>query len=63
MDEIIIEALEYITPKKVDEALVNEANKKAAVKKTTKIEEVVSTDPFEGKDSVEYKNLANKMKA
>lgn len=57
-----MEALEYVTPKKVDEALLAEANKKAPAKKATKIEETVSTDPFEGKDSNEYKKLAHKMK-
>lgn len=64
MDEIIMEALEYICPKKVDEAAAAEANKKAPAKKAAaKVEEHVSSDIFEGRDSTEYKNLANQMKS
>ncbi len=55
MDEIIKEALDYITPKKVDEAAL-EAAKKA---KKGKQEEVVNVDIFEGKTVSEYKRIAN----
>jgi len=44
MDEIIKEALDYITPKKANE---DESPKKAA--KKGKQEEVVNVDIFEGK--------------
>jgi len=59
MDEIIKEALDYITPKKVDEAAL-EAAKKA--KKGKQVEEE-HTDVFEGKHPAEYKKLAHAMKA
>ncbi len=55
MDEIIKEALDYITPKKIDEAAI-EASKKA---KKGKQEEVVNVDIFEGKTVSEYKRIAN----
>lgn len=45
MDEIIKEALDYITPKKVDEAALEAAKKQ----KKGKQEEVVNVDIFEGK--------------
>ena len=59
MDEIIKEALDYITPKKVDEAAL-EAAKKA---KKGKQEEVANVDIFEGKHAAEYKRIATEMKA
>ena len=59
MDEIIKEALDYITPKKVDEAAL-EAAKKA---KKGKQEEVVSVDIFDGKHTQAYKKLATEMKS
>ncbi len=59
MDEIIKEALDYITPKKVDEAAL-EAAKKA---KKGKQEEVVNVDIFEGKTVSEYKRIANQIKS
>ena len=59
MDEIIKEALDYITPKKVDEAAL-EAAKKA---KKGKQEEVTNVDIFEGKHAAEYKRIATEMKA
>jgi len=58
MDEIIKEALDYITPKKVDEAAL-EAQKKA---KKGKVEEVVNVDIFEGKHPKEYKKIATELK-
>lgn len=58
MDEIIKEALDYVTPKKVDEAAL-EAQKKA---KKGKVEEVTSVDVFEGKHPREYKRIATEMK-
>ena len=57
MDEIIKEALEYITPKKVDETA--QVDKKA---KKGKVEEVVNVDVFEGKHPSDYKKIANEMK-
>ena len=58
MNEIIKEALDYITPKKVDEA----ALAAAAKGKKGKQEEVVNVDIFEGKHVGEYKKLAMEMK-
>ena len=58
MDEVIKEALDYITPKKVDEVAL-EAAKKA---KKGKVEEVTNVDIFEGKHPAEYKKLAHEMK-
>ena len=62
MDEIIMEALEYVTPKKIDEANATEGLKKAAYKKKAKQEEAVPVDAFEGKDSEQYKEVAKSMK-
>ena len=59
MDDIFKEALDYITPKKVDEAAL-EAQKKA---KKGKVEEVVNVDIFDGKHPVEYKKIATEMKS
>ena len=58
MDEIIKEALDYITPKKVDEAALEAAKKQ----KKGKQEEVVNVDIFEGKQVSSYKKLAHEMK-
>ena len=58
MDEIIKEALDYVTPKKVDEAAL-EAAKKA---KKGKVEETVNVDVFEGKHNEEYKKIATQIK-
>ena len=58
MDEIIKEALDYITPKKVDEAAL-EAAKKA---KKGKQEEASSVDHFEGKHIDEYKKIATTIR-
>lgn len=58
MDEVIKEALDYITPKKVDEAAL-EAQKK---QKKGKAEEVVNVDIFEGKNVGGYKKLATEIK-
>lgn len=64
MDEIIVEALEYVTPKKQEDTQAYESQKKAPAKKTaTKAEEVAHNDIFEGKDSAEYKRLANLLKS
>ena len=59
MDDVIKEALDYITPKKVDEAAL-EAQKKA---KKGKVEEVVNVDAFEGKHPKKYKEIATEMKS
>ena len=58
MNDIIKEALDYITPKKVDEA----ALAAAAKSKKGKQEEVVPVDIFEGKHPGEDKKLAMEMK-
>jgi hypothetical protein len=63
MDDIIIEALEYVTPKKVDEAAAAEAAKKAAAKKGPATEAPKPTDIFEGKNTTEYKRLAGLVKS
>lgn len=55
---MIKEALDYITPKKVDEAAL-EAAKKA---KKGKVEDVTSTDIFEGKHVTDYKKIATEIK-
>lgn len=61
MDDIIIEAIEYVTPKKVDEVAAAEASKKAPARKG-KQEEIVPVDIFEGRDTTEYKRIANSIK-
>ena len=58
MGEVIKEALEYITPKKIDEAAI-EAAKKA---KKGKVEESTNADIFEGKHPDSYKKIAGDMK-
>ena len=63
MDEIIIEALEYVTPKKVDEVAAAEAAKKAAAKKGAPTEAVKPADIFEGRYTTEYKRLAGLVKS
>ena len=59
MDEIIKEALDYITPKKIDEAAL-EAQKKA--KKGKQVEEE-NIDIFEGKHVNEYKKIITEIKS
>ena len=54
MDTIIGEALEYITPKKVEEAA---PDPKAKAKKG-KAEETGPVDPFEGKNTEQFKSIA-----
>lgn len=58
MGEVIKEALDYITPKKIDEAAI-EAAKKA---KKGKVEEVTNVDIFEGKNPDTYKKIATDLK-
>ena len=58
MDEIIMEALEYITPKKVDEV----ASPVKVAKKGVKVDEVIPVDIFEGKSVDDYKRIANQIK-
>jgi len=55
MDEIVKEALDYINPKKPEPV----PEKPVKGKRPNKQEEVVVTDPFEGKNTVEYKEVAN----
>jgi len=57
MDEILKEAIEYVSPKKVDETFIDPKAKKPAAK--GKVEETGPTDVFEGKDTEEYKEIAN----
>ena len=54
MDTIIGEALDYIAPKKVEEAV---PDPKAKPKKG-KQEDSGPADPFEGKKTEEYKKIA-----
>jgi hypothetical protein len=61
MDEIIVEALDYVTPKKIEEAAVS-IDKKAPAKKGAE-QPKVSTDIFDGRNTTEYKRLANEIKA
>ena len=63
MDELIIEALEYVTPKKVDEAAAIEASKKAPAKKPAPNETQKPTDIFEGRNTTEYKKIAGLIKS
>ena len=62
MDVIIAEALEYVTPKKVEEATLDPKAKAAPGKKPAgkgSIEDTtVVTDKYEGKNAEEYKALA-----
>lgn len=55
IDEIIKEAIEYISPKKVDESVVVDPKAKGKGKGK---EEPVITDIFEGKNTVQYKAIA-----
>lgn len=53
MDEIIKEAIEYISPKKQDDSVVIDPKAK-----NKKKEEPVVTDIFEGKNTLQYKSIA-----
>lgn len=55
LDDIIKEAIDYISPKKQDESVV--VDPKAKGKRGTK-EETVHVDIFEGKNSAQYKSYA-----
>jgi len=57
MDKIIGEALDYVTPKEDKEPVA--VDPKAKGKKPA---EQVTTDPFEGRDSAAFKNLAQQLK-
>ena len=59
LDDMIKEALEYISPKKQDESVA--VDPKAKGKKGQK-EEPVHVDIFEGKNSAQYKSLAQQIK-
>lgn len=66
MDVIIAEALEYVTPKKVDEATLEakakqEKGKKPAGKSTIE-ETTIMTDKYEGRNAEEYKSIAQSIK-
>ena len=61
IDEVIKEAIEYITPKPEDDSLDKKADPKAKAK-PKKGEEPVVTDIFEGKDVVKYKEIAQTIK-
>ena len=62
MDEVIIEALEYIMPKKVPTQAELQAQAKVPAKKGQKVEELAPQDIFEGKNTTEYKRLGNALK-
>ena len=66
MDVIIAEALEYVTPKKVEEATLDPKAKAAPGKKPAgkgSIEDTTAvTDKYEGKNAEEYKALAQSIK-
>lgn len=55
LDDIIREAIEYISPTKQDESV--HIDPKAKGKKAVK-DEPVNVDIFEGKNSAQYKSLA-----
>lgn len=57
MDEIIKEAIEYISPKKQDESVIIDPKAKGKKK-----EEPVVNDIFEGKNTAQYKSLAQQIK-
>lgn len=59
LDDMIREAIEYITPKKQDESVI--VDPKAKGKKGAK-EEPVHVDIFEGKNTVQYKAFAQQIK-
>lgn len=58
MNDIVKEAFEYVTPKKIDETAVDP---KAKGKKATKNDDV-PTDPYEGKDSSAFKSIGMAIK-
>ena len=58
MDAIIAEALEYVAPKKVEDAVPDPKAKQ----KKGKQEETGPVDPFEGKNTEEYKKVAQNLK-
>ena len=63
MDEIIIEALEYVAPKKVDETAVDPKAKQAKGKPNKTNEDMSLTmDRFEGKNTSTFKEIATNMK-
>lgn len=55
LDDIIKEAIEYISPKKTDESVT--VDPKAKGKKGAK-DEPVHVDIFEGKNTQQYKSIA-----
>jgi len=59
MNELIKEAFDYVTPKKVDETAVDP---KAKGKKGAKQDDVTA-DPYEGKDSTAFKSIGLMVKA
>ena len=58
MDEVIGHALQYIAPKKSEEA----ADAKDKKKKGKGAEESAPSDIFDGKDSTRFKEIANEIK-
>jgi hypothetical protein len=57
IDEIIKEAYDYISPKKQDESVIIDPKAKGK-----KVVEQVITDIFEGKNTVNYKSIAQQIK-
>jgi hypothetical protein len=61
MDEIVKEALDYVNPRKTEEAVDPKAKGKPAGK--GKAEEEKSLDVFEGKDTDQYKEVATQIRS
>ena len=57
MDDLIKEAIEYINPKPVAEAQVQEKGKKAPPAGKGKVEDAVPVDPYAGLDTREFKEI------
>lgn len=58
MAQIIKESIEYVNPKPKEEA----ADPKAKAKKGVKAAEEAPSDPFEGLDTADYKQIGNILK-
>ena len=59
IDEVIKEAIDYISPKKVEESVVVDPKAKGKGKGK---EEPVAVDIFDGKNTVQYKAIAQQIK-
>lgn len=52
--------MDYVSPKKLEDSIVDPKAKKAPAK--GKAEDAAPTDVFEGKDTEEYKEIANQIR-